>query len=220
MYDYACAIFSPGGEMLAQSQTIPAQLGTMGTALNHLTRAIPLETWRPGDVLVCNDPYRGCTHTMDITLFSPVFFARELVGISSTIAHHIDIGGSVPCSTSVEIAEVFGEGLIFPPIRLIEGGMPNQAVFDFVAANVRDPRACLGDLRAQIAGCRTAERRMAELAEHMALRGSGNSPPSAWTTANGMCVTLSPASPMAYIAQKYWWRMASPPPSACASRPL
>lgn len=165
MYDYACAIFSPGGEMLAQSQTIPAQLGTMGTALNHLTRAIPLETWRPGDVLVCNDPYRGCTHTMDITLFSPVFFARELVGISSTIAHHIDIGGSVPCSTSVEIAEVFGEGLIFPPIRLIEGGMPNQAVFDFVAANVRDPRACLGDLRAQIAGCRTAERRMAELAE-------------------------------------------------------
>lgn len=166
MYDYACAVFTPAGEMLAQSNTIPAQLGIMSTALRHMCEAIPLDGWKPGDVLICNDPYRGCTHTMDITLFSPVFNDDELVAVSSTIAHHIDIGGSVPCSTSIEIAEVFGEGLIFPPLRLMDAGAPNKAVYDFIEANVRDPRACLGDLRAQIAGCRTAERRLGELARH------------------------------------------------------
>jgi N-methylhydantoinase B len=163
MYDYACALFSTKGEMLAQSRTIPAQLGTMGTALEHMIGVIPLERWRPGDVLVCNDPYRGCTHTMDITLFSPIFSRGELIAISSTIAHHIDIGGAVPCSISVELGEMFGEGLIFPPMKLIDAGRPNETAFDFVAANVRDPRACLGDLRAQIAGCTMAERRVVEL---------------------------------------------------------
>lgn len=165
MYDYACALFTTDGELLAQSQTIPAQLGTMSTALRHMRQAIPLSEWQPGDVLVCNDPYRGCTHTPDITLFSPIFSEGELVAISSTIAHHIDIGGRIPSTTAVDNTEVFGEGLIFPPIRIVEGGKPNQAVFDFVSANVRNPRACLGDLRAQIAGCRTAERRVEELAK-------------------------------------------------------
>ena len=41
MYDYSCAIFTADGEMLAQSETIPAQLGTMSTALEGVRKAIP-----------------------------------------------------------------------------------------------------------------------------------------------------------------------------------
>ena len=165
MYDYACGLFSPAGEMIAQAKTIPAQLGIMSTALEHMFRAIPREQWRPGDVLVCNDPFRGCTHTMDIVLFSPVFSAGRLVAITSTIAHHVDIGGKIPCTEAADNIEIFAEGLILPPLKLVEAGRPSQAIFDIVAANVRDPASCQGDLRAQIAGCRTGERRMAELHE-------------------------------------------------------
>ncbi|MGE0714666.1 MAG: hydantoinase B/oxoprolinase family protein [Alphaproteobacteria bacterium] len=164
MYDYACAIFTTEGELLAQAQTIPAQLGTMSTALEYMRTVVPLEEWQPGDVLICNDPYKGCTHTPDITIFSPVFSRGELVAVTSTIAHHIDIGGKVPCTTQIDNVEVFGEGLIFPPTRLMAGGKPVQVVFDFISSNVRSPRACIGDLRAQIAGCRTAERRLEDLA--------------------------------------------------------
>lgn len=164
VYDYACALFTPGADMLAQAETIPAQLGTMGTALRHMLRAIPLDRWQEGDAFVCNDPYRGCTHTPDITVFTPVFHAGEIIAVTSTIAHHVDIGGRVPLTTSVDNAEVFGEGLIFPPVRLMRAGEPNQDVFDFIAANVRNPRDCIGDLRAQIAGSRTAERRLRDMA--------------------------------------------------------
>jgi len=163
MYDYACGLFTPAGDMMAQAETIPAQLGIMSTALRHVSAAIPRETWRPGDVLVCNDPFRGCTHTMDIVLFSPVFADGELIAITSTIAHHIDIGGKIPGTEAADNIEVFAEGLILPPLKLVEEGRPNQAILDIVAANVRDPYACQGDLRAQIAGCRTGERRIAEL---------------------------------------------------------
>ena len=163
MYDYACGLFTPDGRMIAQAETIPAQLGIMSTALSHVEAAIPRSTWRPGDVLVCNDPYRGCTHTMDIVLFSPVFLEGELIGVTSTIAHHVDVGGKIPCTEAADNLEVFAEGLILPPMKLVSQGVANQAILDILAANVRDPHSCLGDLRAQIAGCRTGERRLQDL---------------------------------------------------------
>ena len=164
MYDYSCGLFTPAGDMIAQADTIPGQLGIMSTAIKYMLRRIPVADWRPGDIIVCNDPYQGCTHTMDICLFSLVFLEGELIAITSTIAHHVDIGGKVPGSAAADSIDVFAEGLILPPLKLVEAGAPNQAIFDIVAANVRNPAACQGDLRAQIAGCRTGEQRIAELA--------------------------------------------------------
>lgn len=164
MLDYSCAVFTPQGEMLAQAETIAAQLGVMGFALKGISQAIPIDTWNDGDVVMCNDPYRGCTHTPDIVLFSPVFASGRLIAITSTIAHHVDIGGRVPSTTSPDNIEVFGEGLIFPPAKLMDRGTRNDTVMAFIAANVRRPQACSGDLAAQIAGCRTGERRVRELA--------------------------------------------------------
>ena len=165
MYDYACGLFTPDGDMLSQAETIPAQLGIMSTAIQYMFKSIPREEWKPGDVIVCNDPYHGCTHTMDICLFSPVFHDGEMIAITSTIAHHVDIGGKVPGSEGPDNLEVFAEGIILPPLKLMEAGKPNQAIFDIIANNVRDPEGSAGDLRAQIAGCRTGERRLAELAQ-------------------------------------------------------
>src|SRR5690606_30431340 len=91
MLDYSCALIAPHGEMLAQADTIPAQLGILTYALQGIVKEIPLETWRPGDVLVCNDPYKGCTHTPDIVLLSPVFHGDEIIAIAATVAHHVDI---------------------------------------------------------------------------------------------------------------------------------
>ncbi|RVT92918.1 hydantoinase B/oxoprolinase family protein [Sphingomonas crocodyli] len=163
-YDYACGIFTPEGEMLAQAETIASQLGTMSTAYGHIRQRIPLEQWKPGDVFICNDPYKGCTHTPDITLFSPIFNDGEIIGVASTIAHHLDIGGRFPGTTVADNVEVYAEGLIFPQIRFIDGGVQNETAVEFIRSNVRFPDICLGDLRAQVAGCRTAERRLAELA--------------------------------------------------------
>lgn len=165
MLDYSCALFSPSGELLAQAETIPAQLGILSYAFEGMTREIPLESWRPGDVLICNDPYQGCTHTPDIVLLSPVFYNGTLVAVTATVAHHVDIGGKLPSTTAPDNLEVFAEGLIFPPMFLVREGVQNDSVFRFISGNVRNPRACSGDLIAQIAGCRTGEKRLRSLVE-------------------------------------------------------
>ncbi len=163
MHDYATGLFTVNAEMMAQADTIPAQLGIMSTAIHHMFDAIPRDDWRPGDIVVCNDPYRGCAHTMDVCLFSPVFHDGVIVAITSAIAHHADIGGRLPGSTVADNAEVFGEGIILPPLKLFSEGTPNKVIFDILSSNVRLPDASKGDLRAQVAACRTGERRLLEL---------------------------------------------------------
>ncbi|MBT3556578.1 MAG: hydantoinase B/oxoprolinase family protein [Rhodospirillales bacterium] len=171
MYDYACGLMLPNGDMISQAQTIPAQLGVMPTAVHHMFDVFPVDTWVDGDIIVCNDPYRGCTHTPDICLFSPVYVDGEIVAISSTIAHHIDVGGKVPGTEAADNKEIFEEGLVLPPVKIMEAGKPVKAIFDIIANNVRDPRASAGDLRAQIAGCRTGERRIRDLCKRYGIEG-------------------------------------------------
>ena len=163
MYDYSCALFTPDGIMVAQAETIAAQLGIMETACQRISEKLPVSDWVEGDVIVCNDPYQGCTHTPDVVMFTPVFVDGQLIALASTIAHHVDIGGKSPCTTVPDSTEVFGEGLILPPMKIIKAGVENPEIFAIIAANVRLPASSLGDLRAQIAGCRTGERRVKEL---------------------------------------------------------
>jgi N-methylhydantoinase B len=163
MIDYACGLLDPQGNTIAQAPTIPAQLGIMPTAFRHMIQAIPLEQWHEGDVIICNDPYLGCTHTPDLVLFSPVYFDGKLIAITSTVAHHIDVGGRVPGSESATALEIFEEGLRIPPLKLMSRGEPNDTLFQIFARNVRDPKASTGDINAQVAACRTGERRLKEL---------------------------------------------------------
>ncbi len=164
MIDYACGLLDPEGNTIAQAPTIPAQLGIMPTAFRRIIREIPLADWHEGDVIICNDPYMGCTHTPDLVLFSPVWFEGRIIAITSTVAHHIDVGGRVPGSESATALEIFEEGLIIPPLKLFDRGKPNDTFFRIFARNVRDPKASTGDINAQVAACRTGERRLSQLA--------------------------------------------------------
>ena len=163
MLDYSCALISPQGEVISQADTIPSLLGILSSAFAGITAEIPLHQWRPGDVIICNDPYRGCTHTPDLVLMSPMYAENELVAVTAAVAHHVDIGGKLPSTTAPDNVEIFAEGLLFPPMKLVSEGVQNETAYRFISGNVRNPRACIGDLAAQMAGCRTGEKRLAEL---------------------------------------------------------
>jgi N-methylhydantoinase B len=121
------------------------------------------ETWRPGDVVVLNDPFRGGTHLPDVTTVSPVFDAdrEEPAAFLAARAHHADVGGATPGSMPLA-RDIHEEGLRIPPVRLVEAGAAVAPVWEMILANVRTPAERLGDLKAQIACHRTGERRMAE----------------------------------------------------------
>jgi N-methylhydantoinase B len=153
MLDYSTAVFDLEGRIIAQSCRIPIHLNSMSRALRTtLERAIPLGEWRPGDVVVTNDPYLGGQHLPDVQTFLPVFTPDgELVAICGSLGHHLDIGGMRPGSYAGDAVEIFQEGLRIPPIKLLEAGRPNPRLFALIEANIRQPEKTLGDLRAQVA---------------------------------------------------------------------
>ena len=152
MLDYSTAVFDLEGRIIAQSCRIPIHLNSMSRSLRTtLDEAFPLEDWRPGDIIVTNDPYKGGQHLPDIQTFLPVFSDSVPVAICGTLGHHLDVGGMRPGSYAGDAVEIYQEGLRIPPIKLFEQGKLNERLFAVIAANIRQPDTTMGDLRAQTA---------------------------------------------------------------------
>jgi len=159
--DCSCAVFDPAGRMVAQAESIPVHLGAMPYSVEAAIKAV--DRFRPGDVVVLNDPYKGGAHLPDITFVSPVFADGSLIGYVANRAHHADVGGREPGSLAGDATEIFQEGLRIPPIRLWEEGRLNSDLLDLILLNVRTPEERSGDLRAQYASCAVGISRMGEL---------------------------------------------------------
>ena len=159
--DCSAALFDADGRMVAQAEHIPVHLGAMPEAVAAVIARDP----EPGDVFAVNDPFSGGTHLPDITLVSPMAVGGDVLGYAVTRAHHSDVGGMSPGSMPAGSHELFQEGLVIPPVRLVRGGAYVPDVLDLILANVRTPDIRRGDLRAQIAANRLAEQRLAELVE-------------------------------------------------------
>jgi len=164
--DFSCAIFDRRGDMIAQAAHIPVHLGSMPLSVQS---AIESVSWQEGDMVILNDPFKGGTHLPDITLVAPVFAEGETPAFYvANRAHHADVGGmssgSMPLSTSV-----FQEGLIIPPLKLIERGALDPKLMRFLLNNVRTPTEREGDFSAQVMANMTGVRRLGELIEKYGL---------------------------------------------------
>lgn len=158
--DHSCALFDARGGLVAQAAHIPVHLGAFPLMM---ARVVPAFAWRQGDVVLCNDPYLGGTHLPDISVISPVFApGGRLAGFVANRAHHADVGGGTPGSMG-SARDVYGEGLILPPVRLYERGRLNEGLMDVICRNVRTPDERRGDLAAQLAANVTGARRFEEL---------------------------------------------------------
>jgi N-methylhydantoinase B len=163
--DYSCAVFDRRGLLVAQAAHIPVHLGAMPASV---AAATPLAPFRPGDLVILNDPYLGGTHLPDITMISPVFAGRALAGFVAGRAHHADVGGASP--GSMPLAEdLLQEGVVIPPLKLYERGRLNRAAHDLLLRNMRNPDERKGDLDAQTAAQRIGEARFAEIVERYGL---------------------------------------------------
>ena len=167
--DYSCALFDIQGRMIAQAAHIPVHLGAMPLSVEAAIHKFSTAALHPGDVILLNDPFLGGTHLPDITMVTPVFVQpadptqHDLIGFVASRAHHADVGGITPGSMPVA-REIFQEGLIIPPLKLMEGGNLNQAVLDLILANVRTPQERAGDLSAQIGANQRGAKRLEDMA--------------------------------------------------------
>ena len=121
-----------------------------------------------GDVILLNDPYLckgSISHCNDWLVIVPILHEDVLVGYSSMFGHMMDVGGRVPGSQVTDALSIWDEGIRIPPVKIVERGVLNEAALRVVLNNTRTPEMNHSDLMALIAGCRTAERRVADLCD-------------------------------------------------------
>ncbi|RIJ67001.1 hydantoinase B/oxoprolinase family protein [Nakamurella silvestris] len=131
-----------------------------------IVRDYPIETMHPGDVFFHNDVYLsegGIGHLPDLCVTVPVFHDGQVVAFVQAFGHHDDIGGSVPGSMPSHARSVFEEGLMVPPIRLWDKGVPNEAALKIMTRNSRMPDSLAADLDAECSACLMGARRLGEL---------------------------------------------------------
>ena len=159
--DYSCAVYDAEGETVAMGDHMPVHLGAMPLSVLHAIRAFD---FKPGDVAILNDPFRGGTHLPDITAVSAVFVkgSRRPAFYVANRAHHADVGGMSPGSMPLA-REIYQEGLRIPPILIARGGQFDRDLLNMILANVRTPVEREGDLLAQCMAIKRGEQRLHEL---------------------------------------------------------
>jgi N-methylhydantoinase B len=164
--DFSTGVFTRDAKLIGQAAGLTMFLGTLDLAVAAALRKFGVDGLKPGDLIITNDPYvGGGTHLNDVVTISPIFHGGELIAFGAVRAHWIDLGGKAPFSQMSDATEIFQEGLLFPILKLYDGGVLNQALYELILANVRIPDAVAGDLQSQVAACRIAERRMVEIVE-------------------------------------------------------
>jgi len=165
--DHSCGLFDSNGNLVAQAAHIPVHLGAMPVAVRTVMEMSPFNV---GDVVTLNDPYKGGNHLPDITTVAPIFANDAVVAYAATRAHHADIGGMSPGSMPVA-TELYQEGLIIPPIKLVEAGEIQTAAWEIILRNSRAPEERAGDLRAQLAATNLGNDRLRALINRYELTG-------------------------------------------------
>jgi 5-oxoprolinase (ATP-hydrolysing)/N-methylhydantoinase A len=165
--DFACELLDPFGETLAHSpRAMPVFNLTLPRAVKALLARFPVETLKPGDMLVTNDPWLCAGHLFDIAVVSPVFRAGQVVALVGTVGHVADIGGT---RDSLKAREIFEEGLQIPPMMLARAGVDNADLFTIIAENVRNPSQVIGDIQAFMSANRIGAQRLLAFMEEYGL---------------------------------------------------
>ncbi len=157
--DFAVALLTPQGEMLAQGATLPIFLPCLSLTIRSGVERIGIDNFKPDDVIIANDPYSTGTHISDTSIYMPIFVDGELQAFAGSTAHWADIGGKVPGGWCPDSVDVIQEGMLFAHLKLYDGGEINQALADYINTNNRFPEVVRGDLGAQIAAAKTGVRR-------------------------------------------------------------
>ncbi|MCS6807424.1 MAG: hydantoinase B/oxoprolinase family protein [Bacteroidota bacterium] len=164
--DFAVVLMDAYGRSIAQSSiSVPSFLGVLPMLTKVLLeRYFPPNSWREGDTVITNDPWLCAGHKPDIGLVSPIMRNGALIGFIGTIAHSPDIGGTLWGAGGRDLYE---EGLMIPPTKLIDAGKENTVLLDIIEANVRAPKQTIGDIRAQLAANEQGTRALLRLMDEM-----------------------------------------------------
>jgi N-methylhydantoinase A/oxoprolinase/acetone carboxylase beta subunit/N-methylhydantoinase B/oxoprolinase/acetone carboxylase alpha subunit len=164
--DYCCGLLDVDGRLLSQNTGgVSHFVADMGVVIRDGMARYGAGGFHPGDVVITNHQRVAGQHLNNVMVYAPCFSGGELVGFAATRAHWVDVGGLSTGFSASNATDPWMEGLQLDQIKLWEQGEIDQTVWRLIADNIRYPESSLGDLKSQVAACRLAESRLAEIVE-------------------------------------------------------
>lgn len=159
--DLSCALLTFDHQLISVEESMPIHTNSLELSTQHVAALYP--EIRPGDAFFNNSPFHGCTHHADMTLCVPVFVEGEPLFWTMSRSHHADTGAAQPTTMDANFRTVYEEGLHLPVMRFQENFQDREDLIRMCKQNFRVNHVWYGDYRAQVGGCRIAERRLQEL---------------------------------------------------------
>jgi len=162
--DFGISVYNRDLDLIAEAPSLLSFLGANDYAIRKGVEYVGEKNLEPGDIVLLNYPYWSSAHTLDVTLFAPIFAPKEDRPFAYTCirAHWMDLGAKDP-GYVLDSTDMHQEGLIFPGTKVYKRGKPDREIIELIRFNSRMPEAVLGDLDAQVAATRTGERRLIEV---------------------------------------------------------
>jgi N-methylhydantoinase B len=163
--DFNNALYTADGRIASMGRQVVFHSGAMPVVLRHVMEAFPDHEIGPGDMFVVNDPFYGAVHHPDVSLVAPIFHDDELIAWAGVAAHQVDMGGMSVGSISALAREKQQEGLMMPPMKLVQAGRLREDVWRLILNMTRQPQMVGLDLRGFIASNAVATERLHDLIE-------------------------------------------------------
>src|SRR2546429_6962034 len=165
--DLSAGVFDRKGRMLAQAVTgTPGHVNSMAESVKHFIAHFPIETMKPGEAYITNDPWMGTGHLNDFVVTTPCFKDGKPVALFSCTSHLMDIGG---IGFGPDATDVFMEGLYIPMLKLIDQGVVNETLMAMIRANTRLPIDTEGDTYSLAACNDVGAKRLAEMMDEFGI---------------------------------------------------
>ncbi len=161
LHDMAAGLWDVKGRTIAVPEGPTSMFLSQGFTVQYILDKFGVENLHPGDVILCNDPYKGyCNHLPDWGFFRPIFYKGELLFIALTRGHQLDTGGAFPGGYFPNGYDIHAEGIMIPPIKIYDRGVERTDVLELIWNNVRWPEGVKIDNYALMAALTVAEKRI------------------------------------------------------------
>jgi N-methylhydantoinase B len=164
--DFNTGLYMPNGELVTMGRWMMLMAASLSEMAKHIIADCSENPGiGPGDQFIVNSPYKGALHAPDIGLLAPIFHEKELIGWAGGCSHQLDVGGMEMSSVCPEATDVRQEGMLIPPVKLVEADKPRQDLWSMITGMSRLPWNMSLDLKALIASNNVAKRHVATLIE-------------------------------------------------------
>lgn len=165
--DFNNGLYLPAGDLVSMGPQVVFHAGCMPIVIKHVIADCAKN---PGigesDMFAVNDPYKGAPHHPDLALVAPIHADGKLIAWAGVVAHQVDLGGMTIGSISAKAREKQQEGLMLPPVKLVEDGVLREDIWRLILNMSRQPEIVGLDLKGFVASNVIARRRLLELVDH------------------------------------------------------